>query len=206
MKMESVVYALAGVCFGLITGWIISSQQSAADRARFAMLADSAAASSETAPAENSGNTPAPAILDESKVQALQNVAEKDPKNANARTELGNLYYDSARYTEAIKWYAESLALNPKNAEVSTDLGVSYYYNNEIDKAIQQLNRSLEIDPAHAKTMLNLGVVLAFGKQDLKGATDVWKRLVEIAPQSPEGQQAKQALDSLSTAHGATSQ
>ena len=60
----------------------------------------------------------------------------------------------------------------------------------------------MQIDPKHTKTLLNLGVVRAFGKQDLKGATEVWRRLVEIAPESPEGRQARQALDSLSSAHG----
>ena len=146
--------------------------------------------------------TPAPAMLDETKVQALRTVADRDPKNAVARAQLGNLYYDAGRYTDAIKWYGESLALNPKDVSVSTDLGVSYYYNNQPDLAIKQLEHSLKFDPTHTKTLLNLGVVRAFGKQDLKGATEVWKRLVEIAPQSPEGQQAKQALDSLSSAHG----
>ena len=203
MKSESVVYALAGACFGLIVGWIVATQQTAADRARFTKMAESAATSSSVAAATGS-STPAPAILDESKVKALQTVAEGNPKNADARTQLGDLYYDAGRFTDAIKWYGESLALNPKDVSVSTDLGVSYYYNNETDRAIQQLERSLQIDPSHAKTLLNLGVVRAFGKQDLKGATEVWKRLVEIAPQSPEGRQAQQALDSLSSAHGTT--
>ena len=87
-------------------------------------------------------------------------------------------------------------------SSVSTDLGVSYYYNNQPDLAIKQLEHSLQVDPKHTKTLLNLGVVRAFGKQDLKGATEIWRRLVEIAPDSPEGRQAKQALDSLSSAHG----
>ena len=86
--------------------------------------------------------------------------------------------------------------------DVSTDLGVSYYYNNQPDLAIKQLEQSLTLNPKHTKSLLNLGVVRAFGKQDLKGATEVWRRLVEIAPESPEGRQAKQALDSLSSAHG----
>ena len=103
---------------------------------------------------------------------------------------------------DAIKWYQASLSLNPKDVNVSTDLGVSYYYNKETDRAIQQLQHSLEIDPSHAKTLLNLGVVRAFGKQDLKGATEAWQKLVQVAPQSPEGQQARQALDTLSSAHG----
>jgi len=133
-------------------------------------------------------------------------VAEKDPKNAAARAQLGDLYYDAGKYPDAIKWYERSLTINPKDVSVSTDLGVSYYYNKETDRAIDQLQKSLQLDPSHAKTLLNLGVVKAFGKQDLKGATEVWQKLVQVAPQTPEGQQAKQALDSLSSAHGNTVQ
>jgi tetratricopeptide (TPR) repeat protein len=205
MKLESVVYAVAGVFFGLITGWIIGSQQaSVAPRASMPPVESAApapASSSATPP-----GTPAPAVLDQAKVQALQSIVEKDAKNAVARAQLGNLYYDAGRYPDAIKWYEESIALSPSDVDVSTDLGVSYYYNNDPDRAVAQLERSLKLNPSHAKTLLNLGVVKAFGKQDLKGATEVWKKLVEVAPQSPEGQQAKQALDSLSSAHGALGQ
>ena len=198
MKLESVIYAIAGVFFGLIEGWIIGTQQAAmAPRPPAMPMAESAPApSSDPAP-----GTPAPAILDEAKVQALRNVADRDPKNAVARAQLGNLYYDAGRYPDAIKWYGESIALNPKDASVSTDLGVSYYYNNQPDLAIKQLEHSLRIDPNHTKARLNMGVVRAFGKQDLKGATDIWKRLVEVAPDSPEGRKAREALESLASAH-----
>ena len=205
MKLESVVFAIAGVFFGLIAGWIIGSQQASMSPRAAVVPTTLNAPQSPGAPAQAPG-TPAPAILDETKVQALRNVVDRDPKNAVARAQLGNLYYDAGRYTDAIKWYGESVALNPKDVGVSTDLGVSYYYNNQPDLAITQLEHSLKVDPAHTKTLLNLGVVRAFGKQDLKGATEVWRRLVEIAPESPEGRQAKQALDSLSSAHGNTPQ
>ena len=97
---------------------------------------------------------------------------------------------------DAIKWYEKALALDPTNPDVSTDLGVSYYYTNQPDKALAQFQHSLEIDPKHTKTMLNQGIVLAFGKQDLGGADKAWQRVVELAPDSPEGQAAKRALDS----------
>jgi len=194
MKSESVAYALAGVFFGLMVGWIIGSQQaSLAPGARVAQTAQP--------PSGGSTNAPAPAVLDETKVKALRTVVEGDPKNAEARAQLGNLYYDSGRYADAIKWYEESLAINPKDVDVSTDLGVSYYYNNQTDHALAQLEKSLSLNPSHTKTLLNIGVVRAFGKQDLKGASDAWKRLVEIAPESPEGQAAKQALGSIATSH-----
>jgi tetratricopeptide (TPR) repeat protein len=196
MKLESVAFAIAGVCFGLMVGWIIGSQQPGAARPPAVSQTAQAPPQSAAGP-----ETPPPAILDEAKVRALQTVAEGDPKNAEARTQLGNLYYDSGRYADAIKWYEASLAINPNDVNVSTDLGVSLYYLNQTDKAIAQLEHSLAIDPTHTKTLLNIGVVRAFGMKDLKGAAEAWKRVVEISPQSPEGQAARQALESITKAH-----
>ena len=82
-----------------------------------------------------------------------------------------------------------------------TDLGVSYYYSNQPDKALAQFDTSLKLDPKHAKTLLNVGIVKAFGKQDLEGAEAAWKQVIAIAPDGPEGQAAKRALDSLTSAH-----
>jgi hypothetical protein len=42
--------------------------------------------------------------------------------------------------------------------------------------------------------------VLAFGRQDIASAAEAWRRVVEIAPDSPEGQTANQALQSMTAA------
>ena len=60
---------------------------------------------------------------------------------------------------------------------------MSYYYSNQPDRALAQFKHSLEIDPKHTKTMLNQGIVLAFGKQDLEGATKAWQQVVDLAPE-----------------------
>jgi regulator of sirC expression with transglutaminase-like and TPR domain len=78
---------------------------------------------------------------------------------------------------------------------------VSYYYTNQTDRALAQFEKSLQIDPSHTKTMLNIGMVRAFGKQDLAGATEAWKRVVTLAPETPEGRAARQALESVKAAH-----
>ncbi len=83
----------------------------------------------------------------------------------------------------------------------STDLGISYYYANQPDRALAQFDRSLAIDPTHAKTLLNIGIVRAYGKDDLEGAVKAWQRVVDLAPDSPEGKVAKQALDAVRNAH-----
>jgi tetratricopeptide (TPR) repeat protein len=191
MKAESIVFALAGVFLGLVAGWLIGSQQPGRK------------ASSATPPAppvaqEAPGR---PAALDAAEVARYQSLAERDPSNATPRIQLGNLYFDAERYAEAIAWYERALELDPTNADVSTDLGVSYYYTNQPDRALAQFKRSLAIDPKHTKTMLNEGIVLAFGKQDLEGASRAWQRVVELAPNTPEGQAARRALESLKAAH-----
>ena len=117
--------------------------------------------------------------------------------------QLGNLYFDAERYDDAIKWYVDAVKLAPNDVNASTDLGVSYYYTNQPDKALEQFAQSLKIDPKHGKTLLNVGIVKAFGKQDLAGATEAWQEVLKLAPDSPEGQAAKRALDSLQSAHPA---
>jgi len=52
--------------------------------------------------------------------------------------------------------------------------------------------------------LLNVGIVKAFGKQDLEGALQAWQQVLEIAPDSAEGQAARRALDSLRSAHPST--
>ena len=196
MKSDAIAFGIAGVVFGLIAGWIIGSQQSAG---REAVPAPPAAATAPPSTAPSSA--PPPPLLDEAKVTAFKTMAEREPANPKPRVELGNLYFDSEKYDDAIKWYGEALKLAPNDVNVSTDLGVSYYYTNQADKALEQFAHSLQLDPKHAKTLLNVGVVKAFGKQDLAGATEAWEKVVQFAPDSPEAQAAKRALDSLRSAH-----
>jgi tetratricopeptide (TPR) repeat protein len=197
MKSDAIAFGIAGVFFGLIAGWIIGSQQ-ATMRPAGAVPVQQAAA--PAAPASAAPTTRA-AVLNENEVTALKSVADREKTNARPRVQLGNLYFDAEKYGDAIKWYGEALALEPKDVNVSTDLGVSYYYSNQPDKALEQFNHSLSLDPKHGKTLLNVGIVKAFGKQDLDGAAKAWQEVIRNAPDSPEGQAAKRALDSLQSAH-----
>jgi tetratricopeptide (TPR) repeat protein len=193
MKSDAIAFGVAGLLFGLIAGWVIGAQQGA-PRSTPAP----AATASSSAPAAPESRA---AVLDEAQVNALKSVAAREATNPKPRVQLADLYFDAERYDDAIKWYEEALKLDPKDVNASTDLGVCYYYTNQADKALDQFNRSLAIDPKHPKTLLNMGIVKAFGKQDLAGATEAWQEVLKIAPDSPEGQAAKRALDSLQSGH-----
>ena len=192
MKLDSIVFGIAGICFGVIVGWVLGSQQAS-------RLPAARAAVEQSAPAQAGQTTPPP--LDESRVQGLRTVAESDPKNVEARVQIANLYYDAERYDQAVPWYDQALKIDPKNVDVSTDLGVSLYQMNQADKALQQFDYSLKLNPKNVKTLLNVGVVRAFAKQDLDGAVKVWKQVVEIAPGTQEAQMAQRAIDSMASAH-----
>jgi tetratricopeptide (TPR) repeat protein len=193
MKTESIVFAVAGMCFGVILGWVLGTQmaQPAADVAQ--PVQQTAAAPGQ----------PPPPALDERRVQQLRAAIEADPKNADAHAQLGNVYFDAQRWSDAIASYEQSLKIDSSDPNVSTDLGVAYYYTNRADDALAQFARSLKIDPNHTKTLLNKGIVLAFGKEDLRAAADEWKKVVELAPDSPEGQAARSALEGVAAAHAA---
>jgi tetratricopeptide (TPR) repeat protein len=195
MRADSIAFAVSGMLFGVIVGWILGSQQAPSGLAPAAATVAAAPASTGT-----SARPPA-APLDEARARELVGAASSAPNDPAPRVQLGNMYFDAERYPEAVEWYSQALRLKPDDANVSTDLGVAYYYIDQPDKAIAQFEQSLTIDPKHTKTMLNMGIVKAFGKQDLAGASAAWQQVIATAPDSPEAQAAKKALEGLQQAH-----
>jgi hypothetical protein len=79
MKSDAVAFGIAGVLFGLIAGWVIGSQL-AVRRPPAA-----AAPAAQQAPASGGAGTSRAAVLDESQVNALKTVAEREASNATPR-------------------------------------------------------------------------------------------------------------------------
>jgi tetratricopeptide (TPR) repeat protein len=199
MKAENIAYAIGGICFGLIVGAIGMRTY---DESRLTAQPPAAAAAAPAPESQPQAETsaPQPRTLDEARVQQLTTILDSDPKNAGAMVQLGNTYFEAERFPEGIKWFEEALKVDPKNADASTGLGMGYYYTKSPDAALQQFQKSLQMDPRHAKTLLNQGIVLAFGKQDLNGAEASWRKLIEVAPGSPEAQAAQRGLEGIAAA------
>jgi len=196
VNRESLAYAISGVMFGLLVGWILGTQQ--------AGPATPAAMTAAGQPTAQLPNQPAAPVLDVQRASALERQANNEPNNVDVRVELGNVYFDAERFDMAGSWYEAALKLNPKNVNASTDLGVSYYMTNQADRALAQFENSLKIDPAHTKTLFNVGIVRAFGKEDIAGATQAWEQLIAVAPASEEAGRARNALQTLRTSHPTT--
>ena len=127
---------------------------------------------------------------------------KQNPKDFEALTKLGNLYYDGQAYPQAIEYYEKAVAVEPTNADVRTDLGTAYWYTGDADKAIANFEKALAVRPTHPGTLFNLGIVKWQGKKDPKGAVLAWEKLLQTNPDYPQKDQV-QALIERAKMHGA---
>jgi tetratricopeptide (TPR) repeat protein len=158
--------------------------------------------SSTAAPA--TANPPATPLADpgafNQEEAGLKSALSAKPNDPQTLIRLGNLYYDNARYKEAVDYYGRALEIDPSNANVRTDRGTSYWNLGQADAAIAEFNKSLAVDPNHAQTLFNLGVVHLHGKNDRDAARKAWERLLSSNPNYPERAKVQQQLAGLSAA------
>jgi len=176
MKSESIAYVIAGICFGIILGWVIGTQQ--ARRAGSAPAPTTAA----TQPASGSTAQQQAPKLDEGRVQALSTILKSDPKNVNATIQLGNVYFDAERWDDAIKWYEKAVELDPRNADAHVNLGRLLQERGRVEEAVLQYEEALRLSPKHAPAAYNLGTAL----EDLKrtnAAIAAYRRAIALDEQ-----------------------
>jgi len=131
---------------------------------------------------ESSSADPAMPSQKETPVDALKTEVMRNPGNGKAWIQLGNAYFDSARYLESIDAYSKALEIDPSNANVITDMGVMYRRSGQPQKAVAAFDRAIAADPAHETARLNKGVVLLNDLEDTKGAVAAWEGLLAVNP------------------------
>ncbi|MBI1746047.1 MAG: tetratricopeptide repeat protein [Acidobacteria bacterium] len=118
-------------------------------------------------------------------LDALKQKVEKDPKDAQARIDMGNMYYEVGKMEQAIEWYKQALDLEPNNVDVRTDLATAYFTLGQLDKAEIELQKSLSINPSHVNSLINLGIVKIRGKNDTQGAVQLWEKVLALNTSLP---------------------
>jgi cytochrome c-type biogenesis protein CcmH/NrfG len=127
--------------------------------------------------------------------EPLRGQLQNNPNDVETIVKLGNLYYDSQAYPQAIQYYEKALALQPNNADVRTDAGTAYWYTGDPDKAIASFEKALAIRPNHPGTLFNLGIVKWQGKKDPKGAVVAWEKLLQSNPDYPQKDQVQMLIE-----------
>jgi cytochrome c-type biogenesis protein CcmH/NrfG len=158
------------------------------------------AAPANAAPAQAEAAAPQPTgpTLEQTQaIAAAESITQREPKNAKAWIDLGNLYFDSHQPQKSVDAYSRALLLHPDDPDVLTDQGVMYRELGQFDSALANFEKASRLAPNHLQSLYNLGVVYGFDKKDVARAEEVWGRLIRMAPQSEQAVQARQSLDHL---------
>ena len=133
----------------------------------------------------------------DSQITMLEKVVAQNPDDGKTWQELGNLYFDTARHTDAIDAYNKALAILPDNPNVLTDLGVMYRRSGQPEKAVEAFDRAITADPKHETSRFNKGIVLLHDLKDEKGALAAWRGLLEVNPlaMAPNGQTVDELIN-----------
>jgi cytochrome c-type biogenesis protein CcmH/NrfG len=197
MKKETVILSVViAFLIGFITGATVAILKGKKGAARPVAVQPPPAAPATTPMAPPPG--PPPAEVN-AKIQALKDIAQKDPKNLSALVELGNLYFDSDQPREAVEVYGKYLAVNPDNADVRTDMGIMYRKLGDSDRAIQEFKKAAQTDPRHVNSRYNIGVVLLHDKQDIKGAIKAWEDYLKVDSTSERAERVKTQMERMKT-------
>ncbi len=138
---------------------------------------------------------PSPEVFQ--RIEMNQKLVARDPKLVGVWIQLGNDYFDSRQHQKAIDAYGKALALNPNNPDVLTDQGVMYRDTGRFDEAIANFEKANKVDPKHVQSAYNLGVVWSADKHDAARAAAAFKKVIAIAPNSPQAGEARRALTDL---------
>jgi Flp pilus assembly protein TadD len=130
-------------------------------------------------------------------LQQLRNHLDHAPEDLEARLQLGNALYDLESFAEAAVHYRLYLEKHPENPDVRTDLGTSLHRSGRHEDAVREFRRAIEYAPTHLNAHYNLGVVLANELNDPAGAAAAWKRVLELAPTSPQAAQVRLSMPQL---------
>lgn len=175
-------YTLIVICLlaGIAGGWFLRGSQSAA-------VVGTAQATSSAANAQSieTGEQPSPQqmkIMADTQAAPLLAQLKSDPANTDLLARIGNIYYDTQQYPNAIDYYRRSLNVRPEDAGVRTDFATAIWYTGDADTAISEFNKALAYEPNKSNTLFNLGIVKWQGKMDINGAVAAWQKLLKTNP------------------------
>jgi tetratricopeptide (TPR) repeat protein len=193
MRRDTLVFALAGIVFGFVFGYMAASWD--------VMPGPAPVAPAAAAPAGTAAPGPASAGIDPDEVKALESLAVRQPGDASVRVQLGNLYMDHQRWDEAIRWYREALAVQPANPDVRTDLGACFVSSGRAQEGLAEFETVLAASPEHRNALYNKGIALMQLGQGAEAAK-TWEILLKRYPDDPQIQRLRARMAEIGKAGG----
>jgi len=142
-------------------------------------------------------------------INAYQQAVTAKPDNAGYYNNLGNVLARAGKIDDAKAAYTKSAELDPPNAGLAwRNFGISLYQAGRMQEAVEPLQKATQIDPKNAQGWYLLGACLV-ASADYKqvgdkmevtlkpGTVEAYQKAIELDPNGPYGQQAKQGLEAV---------
>jgi len=136
-------------------------------------------------PIGETGSAPDQADRLTEQAQQLMARLAQTPDDPQLMVALGNVYYDSKRWSEARTWYEKALEQEPDNPDVVTDLAVVYRNLSQPEKSIELLDQAIALRADHWQAWHNKAVIFHFDLHRDQEAAQALERLAEIRASNP---------------------
>jgi tetratricopeptide (TPR) repeat protein len=202
MTRDNIVFTTCGFLLGLVIGGLLIGPRMAKylkkDDAPVAEAAQTAAQApaAVTQPAMGVGvgapGTAQTMDMVRKQLADLKATVEREPNNADALVQLGNMYMDAAKYPQAVEYYERALVVRDDPA-VRTDLGICYKQAGQLEKSVEAFRKAAADSPNQWQAMFNEAIVLGEMKR-YDEARSVAAKLAQLRPSDPQVQKLNQAL------------
>ncbi len=193
MNKGRLSFALAGILFGFLAGFLVARQMYAGRDAGFTHppvspeltagpLSGSVAGSPGGAPSREEGGARMAMENVSREIAGLKELLEQDPENLMALVRLGNLYFDAGMFDGARQYYERALRLEPENVDVRTALGESLRNLERPREALEQFEQAVRAQPDYWRGWFNVGVVALYDLGEFEKARAAFEKVAEIKP------------------------
>ena len=129
-------------------------------------------------------------------IAGLEQVVAADPTNYGIAMLLVNLYLEDGRLTEGKALVDRLPAGAITDPTVYTNVGILFMNKQSLDDALTYFTNAIDLDRSRADSYYYRGLAYVQMKKYDEAKAD-FNRVVELAPQSPEAEEAKQLLAQL---------
>ena len=184
MTRENLLFAIIGILFGFIVGFMFASVMNQ----KYGPSSPATAASSQAMPADHppvgSQNAGNPQGMQAEVADSIAK-ARNEPKNFEAQVKAAELFYQIQRYDQAIEFLLKANELKPTDYRTIAVLGMVNLDAGHYDVAEKWYRAAMKIK--QDDTMVLSGLAAAtLEKGDAKAATDAIAQLEKVDPNSED--------------------
>jgi len=195
MSRENLLFAIIGILFGFIVGFMSASVMSQKYAAAPATAGNSQALPPDHPPVGSQAPSGNPQAM-QAEVTASIDKARKEPNNFDAQLKAAELYYQIQRYDQAIDFLLKANQLKPTDYRTVVVLGMVNLDAGHYDTAEKWYRAAMKMK--QDDTMVLSGLAAAtLQRGDAKAAEDAIAQLEKVDPNSVDLPQFRDKLASL---------